>query len=80
MQEDSKERTKFQKPKKCKMAWESRTNEYFYLPYVTILWCPSWKLPEDKGKNETHTPGLERVILTLQSWFSIFLNWTTLND
>ena len=37
--------------KKCKMTWEWGTNEYFYLPYVTILWCPSWKLPGDRGKN-----------------------------
>ena len=50
MQEDSNERTKFQKHKKCKRAWEWGTNEYFCLPYVTILWCPSWKLPEDRGK------------------------------
>ena len=55
--------------KKCKMAWEWGTNEYFYLPYVTILWCSSWKLLEDKGKNETHIPGLERFILTLKYWF-----------
>ena len=53
----------------AKMAWELGTNEYFYLPYVTILWCPSWKLPEDRGKNETHIHGLERVIWTLKSVF-----------
>ena len=32
------------------MAWEWGTNEYFYLPYVTIMWCPRWKLPKDRGK------------------------------
>ena len=41
---------KVQKHKRCKMAWEWGTNEYLCLPYVTILWCPSWKLPEDRGK------------------------------
>ena len=29
------------KAQKWKMAWEWGTNEYFCLPYVTILWCPS---------------------------------------
>ena len=38
------------KAQKVKMAWEWGTNEYFCLPYVTILWCPSWKLPKDRGK------------------------------
>ena len=80
MQEDSKERTQFQKHIKCKMAWECETNEYFYLPYVTILWCPSWKPPEDKGNNETHIPGLKGVILTLKILGSILLNWTIIND
>ena len=62
-------RTKSPKAQKmCKMAWEWGTNEYFSLPYVTILWCPSWKLPEDRGNNETHIPGLKGVILTLKSW------------
>ena len=46
--------TKFQKHKSVKMAWERGTNEYFYLPCATILWCPSCQLPEDKGNNETH--------------------------
>ena len=36
------------------MAWERGTNEYFCLPCATILWCPSYQLPEDKGNNETH--------------------------
>ena len=30
------------KEQKCKMAWEWGTNEYFCLPYVTILWCLNW--------------------------------------
>ena len=36
------------------MAWERGTNEYFCLPYATILWCPSFQLPKDKGNNETY--------------------------
>ena len=47
--EDSKEQ-KVQEAQKCKMAWEWGTNEYLCLPYVTLLWCPSWKLPKDRGK------------------------------
>ena len=39
-----------QKSTKVQMAWEWGTNEYFCLPYVTILWSPSWKLPKDRGK------------------------------
>ena len=63
-------RTKNSKSTKMwKMASEWGTNEYFCLPYVTILWCPSWKLPEDRDKNETHIFGLKRVILTSKSWF-----------
>ena len=63
---------KVQKAQKCKMAWEWGTNEYLCLPYVTIMWCPRWKLPEDKGNNETHIPGLKIFILTLKSWFPFF--------
>ena len=36
------------------MAWERGTNEYFCLPYATILWCPSYQLLEDRGNNDTH--------------------------
>ena len=43
-------RTKVQKHKKCKMAWEWGTNEYLFLPYLTIMWCLSWKLLKDRGK------------------------------
>ena len=71
MQRTHMKRTKVQKHERCKMAWEWGTNEYFYLPYVIILWCPSWKLPEDIGNNETHIPDLKRVILTWKSWFPL---------
>ena len=54
---------KVQEHKKWKIAWEWGTDEYLCLPYVTILWCLSWKLPEDRGKkNKTHIPNLKRVI------------------
>ena len=45
-----KRKDKSPKAKKCKMAWEWGTNKYLCLPYVTILWCPSWELPKDRGK------------------------------
>ena len=44
--------TKVQKHKKCKMAWEWGKNGYICLPYVTIMWCLSWKLPKDRGKTK----------------------------
>ena len=62
MQEDS-ERTKSPKAQKCKMAWEWGTNEYFCLPYVTILWCPSWKLPEDRGKKWNSYSWTQKIYL-----------------
>ena len=31
-------------------------------------------------KNETHIPGLKRVILTLKYWFPLSLNWIISND
>ena len=60
---------KLQKHKKCKMAWECETNEYFCLPYVRILWCPNWSYlkREVLTKKLTHILSLERVILTLNS-------------
>ena len=36
--------------------------------------------PKTEVKNETHTFGLKRVILTFETLVSIFLNRTTLND
>ena len=47
-------RTKIQKHKSAKMAWEWGTNEYSCLLHATILWCPSCQLPKDKINNETH--------------------------
>ena len=49
IREDSKAQ-KSRSTKRCKLAWEWGTNEYICLPYVTILWYWSWKLPKDRGK------------------------------
>ena len=62
MQEDSYEKEKVQKAQKsAKVAWECGTNEYFYLLYATILWCPSWQLSEDKSNNEIHLSALKEL-------------------
>ena len=55
---------------KCQVAWECGTNDYFCLPCVTILWCSSWKLPNDKVKMKSSHLSLKRVILTLRFWFT----------
>ena len=71
---------KVQKHKKCKMAWEWGTNEYFCLPYVTILWCPSWKLPEDRGNKWNSSSWPQKNYLDLEILVSILLNWNIIND
>ena len=81
MQEDSCAKDKSpKKHKKCKMAWEWRTNEYFCLPYVTILWCPSWQLPEDRGNKWNSSSWPQKSYLDLEILVSILLNWTIIND
>ena len=74
-------RTKSPKAQRCKMAWEWGTNGYFCLPYVTILWCLSWKLLEERGKKKVKLISLASKEL---SWLWIlsshFLNWTIIND
>ena len=65
---------------KCLVAWEWGTNEYFYLPCVTILWCLSWKLPKDKFKMKSAYLSLKRVILNLRFWFPFPKVWTIIND
>ena len=67
------------KAQKWKMAWEWGTNEYFCLPYVTILWCPSQELPEDRGKKWNSYSWHQKSYLDFEILVSIFLNWTTLN-
>ena len=57
--------------KSAKMAWEQGTNEYFYLPCATILWCPSCQLPEDKGNNETHFLASTELPRLEKSWFPL---------
>ena len=59
------------KHKSAKMAWERGTNEYFCLPCATILWCPSYQLPEDKGNNETHPLASTKLSGLEKSWFPL---------
>ena len=73
-------RTKVQKHKSAKTAWEWGTNEYFCLPYATILWYPSWQLPEDRGNKWNSSSWPQKSYLDLEILVSIFLNWTILND
>ena len=70
MQEDS-ERTKSPKAQKCEMAWEWGTNEYC-LPCVTILWCPSWELPKDKGKKWNSYSWSQKSYLDFEMLVPIF--------
>ena len=62
-----KRKDKSPKAQKCEMACEWGTNEYLCLLYVTILWCPSWELPEDKGKKM-------KLIILASKELSILLN------
>ena len=75
-----KRKKKSKSTKKYKMAWEWGTNEYFCLPYVTILWCPSWELPEDRGKKWNPSSWPHKSYLDFEILVSIFLNWTIIND
>ena len=54
------------------MAWEWGTNEYFCLPYVTILWCPSWELPNDRGKKWNSYPWPQTSYLDFEILVFIF--------
>ena len=78
-EEDSKDKSP-KRTKKCKMAWEWGTNEYFCLLDVTIMWCPSWKLPKDRGKKWNSYFWPWKTYLDFETLVSIFLNRTTLND
>ena len=71
-QEDS-EGLKSRSIKKCKLAWERGTSGYICLPYVTILWCLSWKPPKGIGKIKLISSALEELSKLLKSWFP-FLN------
>ena len=61
MQEDL-ERTKKSKSTKVKNGMGMRNKRLFLFTYVMILWCPSWELLKDRGKNEIHILVLKRVI------------------
>ena len=54
------------------MAWEWGTNEYLCLPYVTILWSPSWELPKDRGKKWNSYPWPQKSYLDFEILVSIF--------
>ena len=71
---------RFTSTQKWKMAWEWGTREYLCLPYVTFLWCPSWKLPKDRGKKWNSYFWPRKSYLDFETLVSIFLNRTTLND
>ena len=76
-----KRKDKSPKAQKCKMAWEWGTNEYFCLPYVTILWCPSWELPKDKGKKMKFIFLVSKELSRLWNLgFHFSLNWPIIND
>ena len=72
-EEDSKGKKSPKAQKRCKMAWEWGTNEYFCLPYVTIMWCPSWKLPEDKGNKWNSYYWPQKIYIDFEILVSIFL-------
>ena len=80
MQEDSYEKgQKSKSTKDAKVAWERGTNEYLCLPYATILWCPSYQLPEDKSNNETH-PLASTELSGPEDLGFHFPSWTSIND
>ena len=70
MQEDSYAKDKSpKKHKKYKMAWKWGTKEYFCLPYVTIMWRPSWKLLEDRGNKWNSSSRPQKSYLDLEILF-----------
>ena len=70
---------KFTSTQKYKMAWKWGTNEYFCLPCVTILWCLSWKLLEDRGKMKLIYLASKELYWLWSLGFH-FLNRTIIND
>ena len=71
---------KSSKAQRFKMAWEWGTNEYFYLPYVTILWCPSWELPKDRGKKWNSYSWPQKIYLDFELLVPYSPNLTIIND
>ena len=55
------------------MAWEGGTNENVCLPYVTILWCPSWNLPKGRGKKWNSYSWPQKSYLDFEILVSMFL-------
>ena len=64
---------KVHKHKRCKMALEWGTNEYFCLPCVPILWCLSWKVLKDRGKMKLIYLALKESSLLWDFGFPFFL-------
>ena len=62
---------KSRKHKRWKMAWEWGTKEYFCLPYVTIVWRPSWKLPEERGNKWNSSSRPQKTYLDLEICLSL---------
>ena len=71
MQEDS-QRIKSPKVQKCKSAkWHGNEEQMNIFVYHMLQSCgvQAGSYSKTEVKNETHIPGLKRVILTLKSWF-----------
>ena len=79
MQEDS-ERKKVQKHKSEK--WHGNEEQMNISIYQMLQSCgvQAGSYLKTEVTNETHLPGLKRVILTWKSWFPFSLNWTIIND
>ena len=62
--------TKVQKAQKS-AKWHGNEEQMNISVYQMLRSCgvQAGSYPKTEGKNETHTSGLERVILTLKPWF-----------
>ena len=78
-EEDSKDKSP-KKHKKVQNGMGMRNKWIFLFTRCTILWCPSWKLPEDKGKKWNSYSWPQKSYLDFEILVSIFLNWTIIND
>ena len=68
MQEDS-ERTKSPKAQKCKIHVNEEQMNISVYHMLQSYGVQAGSYPKTRVKNETHIPGLKRVILNLKSWF-----------
>ena len=69
MKEDSKRTKKSKSAKSAK--WHGNEEQMNIYIYHMLQSCgvQAGSYPKTEVKNETHIPGLGRVILTLKSWF-----------